>query len=95
MKKVRNEFMPVWENIKISPSEELADQLMDVINKYGINNQPKIWNELRGIWFVVNECPEISTAKKSELRNFLMTKGLRLDGRDKDIIDNYKYDVQV
>jgi len=76
--------------IEYAPTEPLVDKYMELIEKYGIDNTPQSWNKVRGIWFVVNESPDIPTEKKRILRNFLMTKGLRLVGNDKNIIDNYK-----
>lgn len=89
VKKAGNEFNSVWEEIKVSPTETLVNQLMENIKKYDLPNNPQAWNQVRGVWFIVNDSPNISTAKKTELRNFLMTKGLRLVGNDKNIIDNY------
>ena len=72
------------------PTEELVDKYIEAVKKYGISNTPQNWNVVRGIWFVVNESSDITTEKKKELRNLLMSKGLRLVGNDKNVIDNYK-----
>lgn len=66
------------------------DTLMKYINSYGIFNEPESWNQLRGVWFAINESSNITSSKKRELRDFLTTKGLRLVGNDKNVIDNYK-----
>ena len=62
---------------------------MKYINSYGIINEPESWNMVRGVWFSINESSQVPTDKKRELRDFLTTKGLRLVGNDKDVIDNY------
>ena len=90
VKQVNNEFDSVWKEIRISPTETLVNQFMEKINKYALPNDPQTWNQVRGVWFMVNECPNITTAKKTEFRNFLMTIGLNLSGNDKNVIDNYK-----
>ena len=63
---------------------------MKYINSYGIINYPESWNKVRGVWFSINESSQVPTDKKRELRDFLTTKGLRLVGNDKNVIDNYK-----
>lgn len=84
-----NEMKTVWEKIMVAPNETLVNQFMEMVKKYGLPNHPKAWNQVRGVWFVVNDCPNISTVKKTEFRNFLMSVGLRLVGNDKNVIDNY------
>ena len=66
------------------------DILMKYINSYGIINYPESWNKVRGVCFSINESSQVPTDKKRELRDFLTTKGLRLVGNDKNVIDNYK-----
>ena len=85
-----NEMEAVWKKIMVAPTETLANEFMEMVKKYGLPNHPRAWNQVRGVWFVVNDCPNISTAKKTEFRNFLMSVGLRLVGNDKNVIDNYK-----
>ena len=84
-----NEMKAVWKKIMVAPNETLVNQFMEMVKKYGLPNHPKAWNQVRGVWFVVNDCPNISTAKKTEFRNFLMSVGLRLVGNDKNVTDNY------
>ena len=55
-----------------------------------LDNKPESWNMLRGVWFSINESSNIPTEKKRKIRTILTTKGLRLVGNDKDVIDNYK-----
>ena len=78
----------VWNEIQVAPTEELVDQFIELTNKFGIKNEPVYWNKVRGIWFIVNDSPEISTAKKTQFRNFLMAQGLMLVGKDKEVNDN-------
>lgn len=80
----------VYDNATNTPSDFTVDNLIAYTEREGCWNEPQYWNQLRGVWFAVNESPNVSTAKKTELRNFLMTKGLRLVGNDKNVIDNFK-----
>lgn len=79
----------VWSEIQVAPTEELVDQFIELTVKFGIKNEPVYWNKVRGIWFIVNDCPTISTEKKTQFRNFLMAQGLMLVGKDKEVNDNY------
>ena len=80
----------IFDSIIMNIDSIAPDNLMKYINSYGIINEPESWNMVRGVWFAVNESPQVPTAKKRELRDFLTTKGLRLVGNDKNVIDNYK-----
>jgi len=84
-----NEVNAIFDKIMSAPNETLVNQFMEMVKKYNLPNNPKAWNQVRGVWFVVNDCPNISTAKKTEFRNFLMSVGLRLVGNDKNVTDNY------
>lgn len=79
-----------FDNIIKNTDSNAPDTLMKYINSYGIINEPESWNMVRGVWFSINESSKVPTGKKRELRDFLTTKGLRLVGNDKDIIDNYR-----
>ena len=89
-KEVKAKCEPVKERVQTRPDDKAVDDYMDMINEFGILNDPKTWNQVRAVWFVVNESPRVTTDKKRELRNFLMAKGLRLTNNDKNVIDNYK-----
>ena len=67
-----------------------VDRFLTYVKQWGFCNEPQQWNQLRGAWFIVNECSNVSTAKKKELRDYLITNGLRLNNSEKQIIDNYK-----
>ena len=75
-------------NLEASQTNENVDEFMKFISKYGIVNQPPVWNRVRGIWFMVNESQNVTTEKKTELRNLLVSKGLRLTPNERKIIDN-------
>lgn len=85
-KKRDNEYNEVMSGLETAPNEALIDRYIKYGEKYGIECT---WDKLRGVWFIVNECPTITTEKKTEFRNYLMARGLRLLGNDKNIIDNY------
>lgn len=78
------------EKIEVDPTEAQVDKYIELVQKYGISNNPQSWNKVRGFWFITNESPYVTTEKKIKFRNFLMSKGLRLVGNDKNVIDNYK-----
>ena len=85
-KKRDNEYNSIITGLETSPNETLINRYIAYGEKYGIE---QTWDKLRGIWFIVNECPTITTDKKLEFRNYLMARGLRLLGKDKNIIDNF------
>lgn len=89
-KEVKKFVEPIKEKIQTNPCDSNVDAYMDMIEEYGILNEPQSWNQVRAIWFMVNESPDVTTDKKRQLRNFLMAKGLRLTNSDKNVIDNYK-----
>ena len=78
-----------FDNIIKNIDSNSPDALTKYINSYGIINEPESWNMVRGVWFAINESSKVPTTKKRELRDFLTTKGLRLVGNDKNVIDNY------
>ena len=85
-KKRDNEYKSVISGLETAPNESLIDRYIAYGEKYGIE---QTWDKLRGVWVIVNECPKITTDKKLEFRNYLMARGLRLLGNDKNIIDNF------
>lgn len=89
-KEIKTKVEPVKQNIQRNPTDSNVNDYMDIIEEYGIYNDPKTWNQVRAVWFVVNESSAVTTQKKKELRNFLMSKGLRLTNSDKNVIDNYR-----
>lgn len=89
-KEVKKFVEPIKEKVQTNPCDSNVDAYMDMIEEYGILNEPQSWNQVRAIWFMVNESPDVTTDKKRQLRNFLMAKGLRLTNSDKNVIDNYK-----
>ncbi len=79
----------IFEKVSLSPSDITSDELIEYIKVYGLENDPQQWNRLRGVWFAINESPNVSTQKKKQLRDFLTVQGLRLVGSEINIIDNY------
>ena len=78
-----------FEKIAFSVNNDSPDELKKYIKAWDLQNDPKSWNELRGVWTIINESPNVSADKKRDLRDFLIIKGLRLTGIDKNVIDNY------
>lgn len=89
-KEVKTRIEPVKNAIQCNPCDSTVDDYIAMTEEYGILNDPKTWNQVRAVWFVVNESSDVTTEKKKELRNFLMSKGLRLTNQDKNVIDNYR-----
>lgn len=73
-----------------SPEDNSVDVFLDYVKEWGFWNEPQQWNQIRGVWFIINESSNVSTAKKKELRDFLIVNGLRLNNSEKQIVDNYK-----
>lgn len=80
----------LFSKITASPSDQTADELIAHIQKYGCTNEPNAWNKLRSVWITINECPNVSTEKKKQLKQFLMLQGLTMHYQDAQIIDNCK-----
>lgn len=72
------------------PSDSSVDVFLNYLKKWGFFNHPEQWNQIRGLWFIINESSDVSTIKKKELRDYLMTNGLRMNNSEKQIIDNFK-----
>ena len=74
------------------PTDEKVFAFMNYIDNNaggGIHNTPQNWNRVRGLWFIANESPNVTTSTKKQFRDWLLIKGLRLTGNDKNVIDNY------
>ncbi len=80
----------IYNKISANPTESAIQELIEFIQVNAIINTPQSWNKVRGVWFIVNESPNISTETKYRFRDFLMTKGLRITGKDKEVIKNHK-----
>ena len=72
-----------------SPDDSSVDAFLDYVKQWGFYNHPEQWNQVRGVWFIINESSNVSTAKKKELRDYLIINGLKLHNSEKQIIDNY------
>lgn len=79
----------VFSEISTNPNNNSADGLIDYINTYGLINEPEAWNQLRAVWFAINESPNVSTEKKKEIIQFLRLKGLTMHYKEAEVIDNY------
>lgn len=71
------------------PSDSSVDVFINYVKQWGFYNHPEQYNQIRGVWFIINESSNVSTYKKKELRDYLMTNGLRMNNSEKQIIDNY------
>ena len=80
----------VYAKITAAPSDQAADELIELIQKYGCDNEPNAWNKLRSVWITINESPNVSTEKKKQLKQFLMLQELTMHYQDAQIIDNCK-----
>lgn len=76
------------EMVSKSTDNASVDRFLKYLKQWGFCNEPQQWNQLRGAWFIVNESSNVSTAKKKELRDYLIINGLRLNNSEKQIIDN-------
>lgn len=66
-----------------------VDMFLNYVKQWGFFNHPEQWNQIKGVWFIVNESSSVSTSKKKELRDYLITNGLRLNNSERQIIDNF------
>ena len=78
------------QKVSFSPSDSSVDMFLNYVKQWGFYNHPEQWNQVRGVWFIVNESSNVSTVKKKELRDYLIINGLKLHNSEKQIIDNYK-----
>ena len=77
------------QKVSFSPSDISVDVFLNYVKQWGFYNHPEQWNQVRGVWFIVNESSNVSTIKKKELRDYLIINGLKLHNSEKQIIDNY------
>lgn len=84
--KVKNELFPKMTN---NPTDTEVDAFIAFINKYGTDDRPNSWHQIRGIWYACNHSPRITTQKKEQLKTFLLVKGLYLQKDEAVVIDNY------
>lgn len=72
-----------------NPNEQNVTALLDCLSNsvLGFNNHPSTWQELRGLWNVVNRSAMVTTATKEKFLAVLMRKGLFMN--DTRVIDNY------
>ena len=75
--------------VSFEPNDNSVDVFLNYVKQWGLYNHPEQWNQVRGVWFVVNESSNVSTIKKKELRDYLIINGLKLHNSEKQIIDNY------
>ena len=79
----------VYNNAINNSCDASVDELITYLNKYRCEDRPNAWHQLRGVWFAINESPNVSTEKKRQLKTLLLTKGLYLHKEEGQIIDNY------
>ena len=77
------------QKVSSSPNDSSVDVFLNYVKQWGFYNHPEQWNQVRGVWFIVNESSKVSTSKKKELRDYLIINGLKLHNSEKQIIDNY------
>lgn len=85
-KKILNQNCQI---VSLEPSDSSVDVFLNYVKQWGFYNHPEQWNQVRGVWFIVNESFNVSTSKKKELRDYLIINGLKLHNSEKQIIDNY------
>jgi len=85
-KKILNQNCQI---VSLEPSDSSVDVFLNYVKQWGFYNHPEQWNQVRGVWFIVNESSNVSTVKKKELRDYLIINGLKLHNSEKQIIDNY------
>ncbi len=87
--KLGKERGKLYNEVAAMPSDDRVDDLITYINKHGCVNDPQSWNQLRAVWFAINESPNVTTQKKNEVKSFLMLRGLAMHHNDAKVIDNY------
>lgn len=88
-KKVEDEYSAIYDKVALNPSDAAADELIAFHTKKICINDPMSWNKLRAVWLAVNRSSNVTTEKKTQLRDFLMRKGLTMHYKEAEIIDNY------
>lgn len=88
-KNKHKKYHDFYASIAANPSDSAVDTLIDFHQKNICIDEPNCWNQLRAVWFAINESPNVTTAKKTQLKSFLMLKGLTMHHKDAQIIDNY------
>ena len=79
----------LFKEVSAIPSDSNVDKLIDFLDHSIFDDKPNNWNQLRAVWFAVNESPDVTTTKKKQLKQFLMLQGLTIHRQDAEIIDNY------
>ena len=89
IKKKKEKYYSMYQMIAANPTNETVDMLIDFHTKNKCIDEPNCWNRLRAVWFAINESPNVTTAKKEQVKKFLMLNGLTMHHKDTIIIDNY------
>lgn len=79
----------IFDKLTSSPSDSVVDEYIAHLNKFGCEDNPNAWHQVRGVWYACNNSKNVTTAKKQELLTLLLLKGLYLTNDEKKIIDNY------
>lgn len=79
----------LYNNVKTDMSDGNVILLMNHIQKHGVINHPKYWNELRSVWFLINESNKITSDVKTAFREVATGEGLKINMQERKIIDNY------
>lgn len=88
--KLSKERALLYSEIAAMPSDKRVDELIAYINKYGCVNDPQSWNQLRAVWFAINDSSNVTTEKKNEVKSFLMLRGLAIHHNDAKVKNNYR-----
>ena len=43
------------------PSDSSVDVFINYVKQWGFYNHPEQWNQIRGVWFIINESSNVST----------------------------------
>lgn len=85
-KKSRDE---IFAKLTTAPNDSIVDEYIAHLNKFGCEDTPNAWHQVRGVWYACNNSSNITTDKKKELLTLLLLKGLYLNNEEKKIVDNY------
>ncbi len=69
-------------------TEENVVELMQYFKNTAVNNHPDSWQQLRGLWNVVNRSDKVTTPTKEKFLAMLTAKGLYLSNMK--VNDNYQ-----